>query len=46
VTAIGITRDENGDTFAVIELVHSGAGEPLTETAFWRLASGTWKRVS
>jgi len=46
VTAIGITRDENGETFAVIELVQSGAGEPSSETAFWRLTGGTWKRVS
>lgn len=46
VTAIGITRDDNGDTFAVIELVHGGAGDQASETAFWRLANGTWKRVS
>ena len=46
VTSIGITRDETGDTFAVIGLVRNAGAEQATETAFWRLANGTWKRVS
>lgn len=46
VTAVGITRDESGQTFAVVEIVQDRAGQPVTEAAFWRLAGGTWKRVS
>lgn len=46
VTAVGVTRDESGQTFAVVEYVQDRAGEQITETAFWRLTGGTWKRVS
>lgn len=46
VTAVGVTRDGGGQTFAVVEYVQDRAGEQVTETAFWRLSGGTWKRVS
>lgn len=46
VMSVGLTRDDHGQLFAVVELVHNRQGEPVTETAFWRLAGGTWKRVS
>ncbi len=46
VTAVGVTRDDGGQTFAVVEYVQDRAGEQVTETAFWRLTGGTWKRVS
>ncbi|NLF75612.1 MAG: hypothetical protein GX573_07935, partial [Chloroflexi bacterium] len=46
VGTVAITRDENSQTYAYVETVRVENGVEIPETIFWRLAGGTWKRVS
>lgn len=46
VGTVAIMRDENSQTFARVETVRSENGVEVGETIFWRLAGGTWKRIS
>jgi len=46
VTAITITRDANGQTFALVETSRTDGSQTLTELVQFRLSGGTWKRTT
>ncbi|HEX3050453.1 MAG TPA: hypothetical protein VHP83_07350 [Aggregatilineaceae bacterium] len=46
VTAVTITRDANGQTFALVDTTRTDGSQTISELVQFRLSGGTWKRLT